>query len=155
MLLQTSEGPVVKQHPYLYARVLGIYHVNVTYIGPGMIDYHSRQIDFLWVRWYQYVDIDEGSSHCTSLDCVYFPPMAEPDTFGFVSPDDVLRCCHLIPQFAQGLRRLDGSSVSQCAQDKSDWRFYYINCFVDHDMFIYRSHRHVSFQVSVPVTSQE
>ncbi|KAG1737959.1 hypothetical protein EDB19DRAFT_1909404 [Suillus lakei] len=62
--------------------------------------------------------------------------MAEPDTFGFVDPDDVLRCCHVIPQFTQGLWHLDGRGVSHCAQDKLDWKFYYINCFVDCDMFM-------------------
>ncbi|KAJ8592017.1 hypothetical protein M405DRAFT_734033, partial [Rhizopogon salebrosus TDB-379] len=102
MLLADSDDPAAgEQHPYLYARVLGIYHVNATYIGPGMIDYRSHRIDFLWVRWYQCVD--RCSSQHTSLDRVYFPPMAEPDTFGFVDPDDVLRCCHIIPHFAQGL----------------------------------------------------
>ncbi|KAG2100219.1 uncharacterized protein F5147DRAFT_777132 [Suillus discolor] len=114
--------------------VLGVYHVNVTYIGPGIIRYHSHRIDFLWVRWYQYVD--EGSSWCPSLDRVCFPPMAEPDAFGFVDPNDVLRCCHVIPQFSQHLRHLDGKGVSRCAQDQLDWKFYYINRFVDRDMFM-------------------
>jgi hypothetical protein len=117
-----------EQDPYLYARVLGIYHVNATYIGPGIIDYRSHRIDFLWVRWYQCVD--ECKSRHTSLDRVCFPPMAEPDTFGFVDPDDVLRGCHIIPHFAQGLRHLDGQGVSHCAHDKLDWRFYYINRWV-------------------------
>ncbi|KIK32395.1 hypothetical protein CY34DRAFT_101573 [Suillus luteus UH-Slu-Lm8-n1] len=138
LLGQASEDTTDSdQHPYLYARVLGIYHVNVTYIGPGMINYDSQRIDFLWVRWYQHIDVGEGSSRHTSvLDRVFFPPMAEPDTFGFVDPNDVLRCCHVIPQFAQGLRCLDGRSVSHCAQDKLDWRYYYINRFVDRDMFM-------------------
>ncbi|KAG2045967.1 hypothetical protein BDR06DRAFT_1040545 [Suillus hirtellus] len=124
-----------EQHPYLYARILGVYHVNVTYIGPGIIRYHSHRIDFLWVRWYQYVD--EGSSQCPSLDRVCFPPMAELDAFGFVDPNDILRCCHAIPQFSQHLRHLDGKGVSHCAQDQLDWKFYYINRFVDHDMFMW------------------
>ncbi|KAG0694659.1 hypothetical protein DFH29DRAFT_1006136 [Suillus ampliporus] len=123
-----------ENHPYLYARVLGIYHVNVTYVGPGMIDYQSYRINFLWVRWYQYVD--ECPRQCTPLDRVCFPPMAESDTFGFVDPDDVLRSCHIIPHFAQGLWHSDGRGVSHCAQDKLDWRFYYINRFIDHDMFM-------------------
>ncbi|KAG2053095.1 hypothetical protein BDR06DRAFT_997279 [Suillus hirtellus] len=80
------------QHPYLYARVLGIYHVNVSYISPGMINYDSQQINFLWVHWYQHIDVGEGSSQCTSvLDRVCFPPMADPDTFGFVDRDMFMR----------------------------------------------------------------
>jgi len=34
-------------HPFLYARVLGVYHANVVYTGPGMHDYQARRLDFL------------------------------------------------------------------------------------------------------------
>jgi hypothetical protein len=39
MLLGRNEedSSVDQQHPYLYACVLGIYHVNATYVGPGMV----------------------------------------------------------------------------------------------------------------------
>ncbi|KIJ89832.1 hypothetical protein K443DRAFT_117467, partial [Laccaria amethystina LaAM-08-1] len=36
-------------HPFLYAQVLGIYHVNVVYSGPGMLNYEAMRFDFLWV----------------------------------------------------------------------------------------------------------
>ena len=36
-------------HPFKYARVLGVYHVNAVYIGPGSTDYQPCQIEFLWV----------------------------------------------------------------------------------------------------------
>jgi hypothetical protein len=42
-------------HPFLYACVLGIYHVNVIYTGPGMVKF-----DFLWVCWFN-----------ISLDAIY------------------------------------------------------------------------------------
>lgn len=131
MFLGAREGSTTHEgHPYLYGRVLGIYHVNATYVGPGMAGYHSRRIDFLWVRWYQCIDRHPSSQ--APLDRVCFPPAAEPDSFGFVDPDDVLRCCHVIPHFAQGLRHLDGRGVSHCAQDKLDWKSYYINRYVQH-----------------------
>jgi len=44
------------EHRFLYARVLGVYHTNVVYTGPGMHDYQARRLDFLWVRWYEVVD---------------------------------------------------------------------------------------------------
>ncbi|KAG1835331.1 hypothetical protein DFJ58DRAFT_719291 [Suillus subalutaceus] len=120
LLGQAGEDSTAHEgHPYLYARVLGIYHVNTTYVGPGMVGYHSHQIDFLWVRWYQYLDIGCPSRQAP-LDRVYFSPTAEPDSFGFVDPDDVLRCCHIIPCFSQGLQHLDGRGISHCAQDKLD-----------------------------------
>jgi hypothetical protein len=118
-----------ENHPYLYARVLGIYHVNATYIGPGMVDYRSHRIDFLWVRWYRHLSKHSQASQqaSLSLDHVCFPPIGEQDSFGFVDPDDVLRCCHVIPHFAQGLQHSDGRGISICAQDQSDWKSYYIN----------------------------
>ncbi|KAG1832580.1 hypothetical protein DFJ58DRAFT_736309 [Suillus subalutaceus] len=100
-----------------------------------MVGYHSHRINFLWVRWYQYLDIGCPSRQAP-LDRVYFPPTAEPDSFGFVDPDDVLRCCHIIPCFSQGLQHLDGRGISHCAQDKLDWKSYYINRFVDQDAFM-------------------
>ncbi|KAF8834372.1 hypothetical protein BDN67DRAFT_992676 [Paxillus ammoniavirescens] len=35
-------SPEPSVHPFCYARVLGIYHANVIYIGPGSKDYQSR-----------------------------------------------------------------------------------------------------------------
>ena len=131
MLLADHAGGMggLPWHPYIYTQVLGIFHVDVTYIGPGMIDYHSHWIDFLWVRWYQYVEEDAGWD-VSSLDHMCFPPMADEHAFGFVDPDDVLRACHIIPQFSRGPRHPDGTGISRCAQDASDWHFYYINRFV-------------------------
>jgi hypothetical protein len=129
MLLGRNEddSSVDQQRPYLYARVLGIYHVNATYVGTGMVDYRSHRIDFLWVRWYQHVDKSFSLSGQAPLDSIRFPPMVEPDAFGFVDPDDVLRCCHVIPCFARGLQHSDGRGISHCAQDKLDWKSYYVN----------------------------
>jgi hypothetical protein len=44
-------------HRFLYARVLGIYHVNVVYTGPCMVSYELMKFDFLWVRWFN-VNLD-------------------------------------------------------------------------------------------------
>ena len=66
----------------------------------------------------------------STLDHVCFLPMADDGTLGFVDPDDVLHGCHIIPQFSHGLRHLDGTGISCCAQDSLDWHFYYVNRFV-------------------------
>ena len=51
MLLANSDSQETNlKHKFLYAHVLGIYHVNVIYVGPGMLDYCPRRLDFLWVR---------------------------------------------------------------------------------------------------------
>ena len=132
MLLADHVGSAVdgvSLHPYIYTRVLGIFHVNATYIGPGIIDYCSCRINFLWVRWYQYMEEGAGWGAST-LDRVCFPPMADEHAFDFVDPDDVLRGCHIIPQFSHGPRHTDGTGIPRCADDSSDWHFYCINWFV-------------------------
>ena len=130
MLLAQSgsdEDHDANHHPFLYARVLGIYHANVVYVGPGMLDYNTRRFDFLWVRWYQKLETRDPMGFKTyHLDQLSFPPMANEDAFGFVDPADVLRSCHIIPRFAKGRRYSDGVGLSKCARDSNDWKFYYV-----------------------------
>ena len=124
-------------HHFLYARVLGAYHANVVYTGPGMRDYKPRRFDFLWVRWYE--DIDPGSSGwCnSSLDSVRFPPLNDDESFGFVDPVDVLRGCHIIPAFSSGKRQETRIDVSRCAKDSKDYKRYYIGRYAQqcHDEY--------------------
>ncbi|KAF9230744.1 hypothetical protein BU15DRAFT_83245 [Melanogaster broomeanus] len=130
-IILLSRDPSI--HPFCYARVLGIYHANVIYIGPGHKDYRPRRIEFLWVRWFEVLDRPAGWEHAV-LDSVKFPPMAEVDAFGFVDPTNVLRCWHIIPAFADGQVHPDGVALSRNAQDATDWKRYYVNRFVDRDM---------------------
>jgi hypothetical protein len=111
-------------HPFLYARILGAYHANVIYTGPGMRDYMARRFNFLWVRWYQVVDPGSSGWHNSTLDTVRFPPMHEDNSFGFVDPDDVLRGCHILPAFAKGKREGANVNVSRCAKDTNDYLLY-------------------------------
>ena len=113
-------------HHFLYARVLGVYHANVIYTGPGMRDYKARRLDFLWVRWYEVVDPASSGWSSSQLDCVRFLPMSRDDAFGFVDPTDVLRGCHIMPNFAKGKRHADSVGVSRCAKDGKDYNRYYV-----------------------------
>jgi hypothetical protein len=113
-------------HHFLYARVLGAYHVNVIYAGPEIQDYKARRFDFLWVRWFEVVK-PAGNS---TLDLVRFPPMHHNESFGFVDPGDVLRGCHILPAFAKGKRQANGVSVSRCAKDGKDYKLYYVGRYV-------------------------
>ena len=115
-------------HPFCYARVLGVYHTNVIYIGPGFKDYQSRRIELLWVQWFDILDHPAGWDH-TTLDSVKFPPMADADAFDFIDPADVLRCCHIIPAFADGQVHPDRIALSRNARDGNDWKRYYVNRF--------------------------
>jgi hypothetical protein len=118
-------------HRFLYARVLGIYHVDAAYVGPGSKSNSTTRYDFLWVRWFERTDF-HSSRNTTfnkyNLETLTFPPMSagDHDAFGFVDPNDVLRGCHIIPRFSQGLRYTDGHGLSKLARDKEDWREYYV-----------------------------
>ncbi|KIM75847.1 hypothetical protein PILCRDRAFT_98847 [Piloderma croceum F 1598] len=128
-----ENGDRAAKHPFLYARVLGIYHVNVIYTGEGQLDYTPRRVEFLWVQWFEYDGRSVGWPD-TRLDSLRFPPMATDGTFGFVDPKNVLRGCHIIPSFASGKAQLDGVGLSRLAQDAQDWSRYRVNRFVDCDM---------------------
>jgi len=91
-----------------------------------MHDYEARRLDFLWVRWYEVVDPEASGWRSSRLDSIRFPPMNEADAFGFVDPKDVLRGCHILPNFAKGKRQPDGISISHCAKDGRDYNQYYV-----------------------------
>ena len=120
-------------HPFKHARVLGTYHVNVVYVGPGMRGYQPRRMEFLWVRWYKNDAVEFNGWDMQKLDRIRFPPIAEGDSFGFIDPSTVLRGCHLIPAFARGRLHTDGKGMSHCARDASDWSEYYVNRYVYKD----------------------
>lgn len=117
-------------HHFLYARVLGAYHANVIYTGPGIRDYEPRRFDFLWVRWFEVVNPASSGWEASKLDSVRFPPLCEEASLGFVDPKDVLRGCHIIPAFAKGRRHQNGVGVSRCAKDGNDYRLYYVGRYV-------------------------
>jgi hypothetical protein len=121
----STEGSLTAHH-FLYARVLGIYHADVVYTGPGMCDYEARRLDFLWVRWYEIIDPASSGWNKSKLDSVRFLPLNGENTFGFVDPKDVLRGCHLMPNFAAGKRHADEIGISRCAKDGKDYKSYYV-----------------------------
>jgi len=123
MLLASKEEVGSHLHPFLYARVLGIFHINIIYNGPGMINYEPMRFDFLWVRWFELSASAEGSQ----LDRLTFPPMADENSFGFVDPALILRACHLLPLFSEGKRHEDGIGLSRSAEDGEEWKTYVVN----------------------------
>lgn len=123
MLNKSAGNP--DTHPFLYARVIGIYHVNVIYTGPGMLNYDATRFDFLWVRWYEHVP----NTTLYRLDQLTFPPMSGDNAFGFVDPADVLRSCHIIPAFNQGQEvsePVPEENMPRFAHDAGDYKTYYV-----------------------------
>jgi hypothetical protein len=49
LLADDAEGSPISSNHFLYAWVLGGYHANVIYTGPGMCDFEAHHFNFLWV----------------------------------------------------------------------------------------------------------
>ena len=113
-------------HRFCYARILGIYHANVQYIGPGLRDYNPRRLDFAHVRWYELVTPD-AELDGVALDMLQLVSMDDPDAFDFINPAEILRGCHLIPAFAKSRTSPDSDGSFPSANGSKDWKYYYVN----------------------------
>lgn len=127
MLLADCEDDA--DHPYLYARVIGIFHANIVYTGSQYrVDYRPRRLEFLWVRWYEFDSkAAMGGWGSSTLNQLHFPPMSDESSFGFLNPADVIRGCHFVPMFRHGMHYTDGKGLSPSAMDSKDWSNYYLN----------------------------
>lgn len=125
-----SDSNSLQDSAYRYAKVLGTYHANVILVGQGMVDYNAIHIEFLWAQWYKQVDSAHTGWAAQKLDHLWFPPMANDDSFGFLDPADVLHGCHILPVFAKGRVHSDGKGMSFHAKDANDWTEYYVNWYV-------------------------
>ncbi|KAG8728066.1 hypothetical protein FRC10_005364, partial [Ceratobasidium sp. 414] len=110
---------------FWYARVLGVYHANVSYAGS-----RPKRMDFLWVRWLALMtDVPGGWDTCRLDQVGYFPDSEEYHAFEFVDPIDVIRAVHLIPWFVGGQTAEYLESVDSPAADTQsvgDWKNYYV-----------------------------
>jgi len=131
-------------HPYRYARVIGIFHVNVTHRA----DDHSRwsdqeRFEVLWVRWFEL----DTERHCGGWSTSRLPALTfvEDDNrsglsaFGFVDPKDVIRGVHVIPSFVSddmssdttrlpSLARIHSENFKSVEDRRSlDYERYYVN----------------------------
>jgi hypothetical protein len=119
-------------HPYLYARVLGIYHADVHWHDrkSGASRHHTSMttMDFLWVRWFIHdtkYPFRLGNKRLPRLE------FATDGAFGFLDPDLVIRGCHLIPAYAHGqVSRLGKSIIHRKVDAGLDWKYHYVNMWV-------------------------
>lgn len=130
-------------HPYLYAKVLGIYHANVSYTGKlpdGTQNLTAHRVDLVWVQWY---DILESGKEFT-LDRLSLRPVTKDDALGFLDPSDIIRSVHLIPQYSLG----PPTTTSRAQQSKhvsaeDVWDAFYVNRWVSPLIHcLSSSHRH-------------
>ena len=112
-------------HPYVYARVLGVYRVKV--LHPTMAA--PTSMDVLWVHWLQIDHTYQAGWKAKRLYRVKFVPNLEEGAFGFLNPNDVIRGAHLIPGFSKGfIVNLLAASISRWDYpSKANWKYFYVN----------------------------
>ena len=122
-------------HPFLYACVVKIFHVNVQ--DTCNPDSDSKQMDVLFVRWFCVDQSAPGGFATKRLHQLKFiPKSTDGDPFGFVDPADVLHACHIIPAFAHGqtdellspsLAHGEHAKLDRLLKENMDYRYYYVN----------------------------
>ncbi|CDO69348.1 hypothetical protein BN946_scf184746.g29 [Trametes cinnabarina] len=129
------------EHPYWYARVVGVYHALVRYTGPQALSPGVwTHVNFLWVRWFAHnTSYSSGFPH-RRLPRLSFIDTDDPDTsaFGFINPATVVRAAYITPSFHSGttVDLLPSDSVARKDGSDKDYTFYYANMFVDRNMFM-------------------
>ncbi|KAK7037071.1 hypothetical protein R3P38DRAFT_3480997 [Favolaschia claudopus] len=127
-------------HPFSYAQVLGVFHADVVNTAPDSKSKTPQPMDFLWVRRYRLDSSWRAGFKRKRLYRLEFLPDSDPQAFGFLNPDEVIRVSHLIPAFAHGKTEdlLTPDSIGRLPREglteDEDWRYYYVNFFVDRDM---------------------
>ncbi|QRV80198.1 hypothetical protein RhiJN_08213 [Ceratobasidium sp. AG-Ba] len=138
VLLPAELEPGSNDHPFIYAKILGVYHAKVGY-GNNL----PRRMDFIHVRWLYYDYERPGGWETNRLDRLSYIKCDNSqditDSFDFIDPKDIIRAAHLIPEFAAGTTTgflQAATSISHDNSDQTDWNGFYVNRFVDRDMLM-------------------
>jgi hypothetical protein len=115
-------GPL---HPYRYAKVIGVYHANVAYVGTlpdGSRDLTAHRIDLAWIHRYNILEADKEFV----LDSLSLCSLFSDGALDFLDPAKIVRSVHLIPRFFKG-RKAAPTPPSKCVPAQDAWDQYYIN----------------------------
>ncbi|KAK1235189.1 hypothetical protein PQX77_001594 [Marasmius sp. AFHP31] len=146
-IMTLANGPA-DSHPYLYGRVLGIYHADVFYLAQDPSQQKARErMDFLLVRWFEFDKTYAWGWKARRLPRLYFPDANEADPFDFIDPACVIQASHIIPAFeyntTDDLLRHDSMArvyeeydEGQYVKEDQDYRYYFVNMFPDTNMFM-------------------
>jgi hypothetical protein len=106
MVLAHEDDEDATHHPYWYARVLGVYHVNVRLSNVA----EPERTDVLWVHWFGRDRDHEGGFETRRLHRVGLMNPDDITSYGFLDPSDVLRAIHLVPAFDINMTADDGET---------------------------------------------
>lgn len=116
-------------HPFEYARIIGIFHVDVLHQVPGESKLTTTSIEIIWVRRFRIDTTYAAGFKRKRLHRLEFLPSSNHDAFGFVHPDEIIRGAHLIPAFYHGGtgQFLSGVSLARNEDEEDDYRYFYVN----------------------------
>ncbi|KAK7450146.1 hypothetical protein VKT23_013029 [Stygiomarasmius scandens] len=146
-IMMLSSDTEADSHPYIYARVIGIYHVNIRHFGPKSASNKVEHMDVLHVRWFEHDMTYPCGWNAKRLPRLQFLPQHDSNAFGFVDPQVVLRGCYLMPAFAYGttteylnfpnsIGRPPRFTPEGIVVDQDDFKYYYVGIAVDRDMWM-------------------
>ena len=71
----------------------------------------------------------EDTCYSLRYPSVSFGESKDPDAFGFVHPDEIVRAIHLIPRFKFGrtAEYLEGLSKGHSETERDDWKHFNVN----------------------------
>ena len=130
MVLSNNE-----KHPHLYGSVLGLFHVSIKNAGPYTLlhDSEKASLPVMWIHWLK-LDSTQGQPgfHSLRYPSVSFCKCDEPDAFGLIHPDEIIRPVHLIPRFNLGHTNeyLGRNSMGRPEGEDRDWKHFSINMYV-------------------------
>lgn len=133
-------GDSETDHPYCYARVIGVFHADIAFTGPGYSTLGFKRIDVIWLRYLQ-IDLTHAFGFAARrLPRLQFISHQDSGAFGFIDPDLIIRGAHFIPAFAHEKTQeyLSKSVARPCTHNSDDdngdededYRYYYANMWV-------------------------
>jgi hypothetical protein len=120
-------GEKMLTHPYWYAHVLGIYHMETWLNDRGQP--MKQHLEILWVRWLAPLRNHKSGTKHARLPKIAFVDELDVDAFGFLNPGQVIRGVHLIPAFVSGRGVSSlcyGKSFAHPEGEVDDWEAYCI-----------------------------
>ncbi|KAG2030236.1 hypothetical protein BDR03DRAFT_878828 [Suillus americanus] len=126
------------RHPYWYTRVIKIFDLDVWYRAQGATSaWVPTRMNVLFVRWFgRDIEYKAGWS-AKRLYCIGFFKHDDPEGFGFVNPDQVIRGVHLIPGFEHGRTDTQLGPSFGCATDDDNADFNTCSLYIDATLLIY------------------
>jgi hypothetical protein len=116
-------APDLYPHPWRYAVVLRIIHVEAYTIPQKPSE--AQRVDALWVRWLTTDSTHAFGARVKRLERVEYMPLENPEAFGFVHPNEIIRAVHIEPAVAHGKSRARTPKLVR-DEDAGDWCFHYI-----------------------------